>query len=189
VRTTITLAIALLIVYLVLSGLYGFRVGRVINEAKASNAYIALASDMVGREETERYTVNRLHGRGSLPNRRRSGSHCASVNEASTNSSISRGPVPRALPPTPSSSPRQPSDVGRHHEPRCALRGAGPNGFLVYLFLLGDIEPLQKAFLLFATRHVQEKREDDEEQRPAILGIEQRSLDASRLSANPQAVS
>jgi hypothetical protein len=61
VRTTITLAIGLLIVYLVLSGLYGFRVGRVIHEAKASNAYIALASDMVGREETERYTVNRLH--------------------------------------------------------------------------------------------------------------------------------
>lgn len=60
-RTTIVLAIGLFIAYLVLSGLYGFRVGRVIYRAKASNAYIALASGMVGREETERYAVNRLH--------------------------------------------------------------------------------------------------------------------------------
>ncbi|MGA7353828.1 MAG: hypothetical protein WA431_01115 [Candidatus Cybelea sp.] len=59
-RTTITLAIVLCIVYVVLSGLYGFRVGRVIYQAKASNTYIALASGMVGREETERYAVNRL---------------------------------------------------------------------------------------------------------------------------------
>jgi hypothetical protein len=60
VRTTIALAIGLLIVYLGLSGLYGYRVGRAIYEAKASNTYIAIASNMVGREDTERYAINRL---------------------------------------------------------------------------------------------------------------------------------
>lgn len=60
VRATITLAIVLLIVYLGLSGLYGYQVGRVIYKATASNEYIAIASTMVGREETERYAINRL---------------------------------------------------------------------------------------------------------------------------------
>jgi hypothetical protein len=60
VRTTITLAIVLLIVYLGLSGLYGYQVGRVISRAKASNTYIAIASNMIGREETEEYAINRL---------------------------------------------------------------------------------------------------------------------------------
>jgi hypothetical protein len=60
VRSIIALAVALLIVYLGLSALYGYRVGRVIYEAKARNPYIAIASNMVGREETEQYAITHL---------------------------------------------------------------------------------------------------------------------------------
>lgn len=59
-RSIITLAIILLIVYLGLSALYGYRVGRTIYEAKAHNAYVAIASTMVGREETEHYAITHL---------------------------------------------------------------------------------------------------------------------------------
>jgi hypothetical protein len=60
IRATITLAIVLLIAYLGVSAFYGYRVGRIIYEAKASNTYIAIASSMVGREETERYAITHL---------------------------------------------------------------------------------------------------------------------------------
>jgi hypothetical protein len=59
-RATIAVAIVLLIGYLALSGLYGYQVGRVISRAKASNTYIAIAFNMIGREETEEYAINRL---------------------------------------------------------------------------------------------------------------------------------
>jgi hypothetical protein len=60
VRATITLAIVLLFAYLGVSAFYGYRVGRVIYEAKARNAYIAIASTMIGREETEHYAITHL---------------------------------------------------------------------------------------------------------------------------------
>jgi hypothetical protein len=60
VRTVITSAIVLLVVYLGLSAFYGYRVGRTIYQAKARNPYIAIASSMVGREETEQYAITHL---------------------------------------------------------------------------------------------------------------------------------
>jgi hypothetical protein len=60
VRVTFALAIVLLVAYLGVSAFYGYRVGRVIYEAKAKNAYIAIASSMIGREETEQYAITHL---------------------------------------------------------------------------------------------------------------------------------
>lgn len=56
----ITLAVVLLVVYLGFSAFYGYRVGRTIYEAKARNPYVAIASNMVGREETEQYAITHL---------------------------------------------------------------------------------------------------------------------------------
>jgi hypothetical protein len=60
IRATITLAIVMLFAYLGVSAFYGYRVGHVIYEAKARNPYIAIASTMIGREETERYAITHL---------------------------------------------------------------------------------------------------------------------------------
>jgi hypothetical protein len=60
VRTIITLAVVLLIIYLAFSAFYGYRVGRIIYAAKAANPYIAIASNMVGREQTEHFAITRL---------------------------------------------------------------------------------------------------------------------------------
>jgi hypothetical protein len=60
VRATITLAIVLLFAYLGVSAFYGYQVGHTIYEAKARNAYIAIASTMIGREETEHYAITHL---------------------------------------------------------------------------------------------------------------------------------
>src|SRR5215469_435962 len=76
--------------------------------------------------------------------------------------------------------PRKPLFVGWHHEPRRVLRCGGANSLFVcphvvvpeltFLdvgsrelpVLLGSIETLQKAFLLFLARHLEEELEDDD---------------------------
>jgi hypothetical protein len=61
IRAIITLAIVLLIAYLGVSAFYRYRVGRVIYEAKARNAYVAIASTVIGREGTEHYAITHLN--------------------------------------------------------------------------------------------------------------------------------
>jgi hypothetical protein len=56
----IKIAFGLLVLYLVIAAFYGYQVGRAIYEAKATNAVAAIASNVAGRELTEKYAIEQL---------------------------------------------------------------------------------------------------------------------------------